>query len=286
MALRLPALSPGFYEPPTLEQRPSAVSRLSLREKHLLSLCLGVLAAAAQGSMSFLDHLDELRKRLIVSCLALVVGFLIAFAFVSDVSGFIMRPLEALLLPGGQLIYTEPAEGFLFDLKAAALAGVFVAAPVVLWQIWLFIAPGLYVHEKKLAVPFVVFSTVCFLGGGLFSHYVAFPLVWSFFASFSTETVAFMPRIAPLFSLYTRMLLTLGVVFQIPTLAFFLARMGVITPRLLIRNTKYVVLATFVIAAVLTPPDPASQLLMVGPMLALYGLSILIAWLFGTRAND
>ena len=169
----------------------------------------------------------------------------------------------------------------------AALVGVFIAAPVILWQFWLFIAPGLYAREKKFAIPFVVFSTLFFVSGGLFSHFVAFQWAWKFFGAFSSETVEFLPRISPVFSLYTRMLLAFGFIFQMPTLAFFLARMGMITPRFLLKNFKYAVLVIFVVAAVLTPsPDPVNQFLMAGPMLALYGLSILIAWLFGTAQDD
>ena len=166
------------------------------------------------------------------------------------------------------------------------MAGVFLASPALLSQLWLFVAPGLYAREKRYAIPFVAFSTLFFVAGGLFSHFIAFQALWNFFASLETDLVTFTPRIAPMFSLYMRMLLAFGVVFQMPTLAFFLARMGLITPRFLIRNFKYAVLIIFILAAALTAsPDPVNQLIMAGPMLALYGLSILIAWVFGT-AND
>jgi sec-independent protein translocase protein TatC len=153
--------------------------------------------------------------------------------------------------------------------------------PVVLWQVWKFVAPGLYAHEKRFAVPFVIFSTVFFVAGGLFSHYVVFPFAWKFFAGFSTDYMAFLPRIQPVFSLYVRMLLAMGIVFEMPTLVFFLARVGVVTPRFLLRNVKYAILVIFVVAAVITPgPDIVSQLLVALPMIALYGLSIAIAWMF------
>ncbi len=234
--------------------------------------------------MSFLEHLDELRKRLIISLVGLTVATLIAFAFVSEIVLFMMVPLQETLPAGGTLIYTEPMEGFLLNLKVAFLTGVFIASPVVLSQVWLFVAPGLYAHEKKFAIPFVVFASLFFVCGGLFSHFVAFRWAWAFFSSFSTETVEFMPRIAPAFSLYTKMLLAFGFIFQMPTAAFFLARMGMITPQLLIRNFKYAVLVIFILAAVLTAsPDPVNQFIMAGPMLMLYGLSILIAWAFGKK---
>ena len=234
--------------------------------------------------MSFLAHLDELRKRLVVSSAALFVGILIAFAFVSQIFDFMMLPLQKTLPAGGRLIYTEPTEAFYLYIKMAALAGVFIASPVILWQVWLFVAPGLYAHEKKFAIPFVVFSTLFFVAGGLFSHFVAFRYAWMFFGSFATETVEFLSRIAPVFSLYTWMLLAFGVIFQIPTLAFFLTRMGMITPKLLLKNLKYSVLVIFVVAAVLTPSgDPVNLFIMAGPMFALYVVSIVIAWAFAKR---
>lgn len=236
--------------------------------------------------MSFLEHLDELRTRLTVSALALLAGFLIAFAFSSYVFDFIMRPLQETLPPGGQLIYTEPAEAFLLYLKIAALAGAILAAPVVTWQLWLFIAPGLYAKEKRYAIPFVLMSSVFFIGGAAFSHYMVFPFAWRFFAGFGSDYLTFMPRIAPAFSLYAKMALALGAVFQMPTLVLFLARMGVVTAGFLLRQTKYAILMIFILAAILTPgPDVVSQLLMAGPMILLYALSIVIAWAFGRRAR-
>jgi sec-independent protein translocase protein TatC len=231
--------------------------------------------------MSFLDHLEELRRRLVISAGAVFVAFLLSFAFINRIFEFIMRPLQAVLPAGGKLIYTEPAEAFLLYMKVAALVGLFIAAPVVLWQIWLFIAPGLYANEKRFAIPFVLFSTFFFAAGALFSHFVVFPWAWRFFAGFSTDYMQFTPKIGPVFSLYVRMMLAMGVVFEMPTLVLFLARIGLVTPRFLIRNIKYAVLAIFIIAAVLTPgPDIVSQLLMAGPMVLLYAISILIAWVF------
>jgi sec-independent protein translocase protein TatC len=236
------------------------------------------------AKMSFLEHLDELRTRLIVSTVSLTVGFVICLFFAGEIQAFIMRPLYATLPPGGRFIYTQPTEAFMLQLKMAALAGLFLAAPIVLWQLWKFIAPGLYAHEKKFAIPFVVFSTFFFVAGALFSHYLAFPWEWKFFASYATDYMTFMPTISATFSIYVKMLLAFGAVFQMPTLVFFLARVGVVTARMLIRNTKYAVLVIFILGAVLSPGgDVVSQALMAGPMLALYALSIVIAWVFGKR---
>jgi sec-independent protein translocase protein TatC len=236
------------------------------------------------GKMSFLEHLDELRQRLIKGLLAVLVGFVIAMVFIGPIFDFVMAPLQAILPAGGKLIYTEPTEAFMLYMKMGALVGLMLALPVVLWQVWAFIAPGLYAHEKRFAIPFVMMSTVFFIGGTLFSHYVVFPAMWRFFASFSTDTVEFAPRIEPVFSLYVRMALGLGAVFEMPTLIMFLARVGLVTPRFLIRHTKYAILIIFIVAAIVTPsPDVVSQFLLALPMFVLYAFSILVAWVFQKR---
>jgi sec-independent protein translocase protein TatC len=215
------------------------------------------------------------------------VGFLICFAFISPIFEFIMKPLQEILPEGGQLVYTEPTEAFFLYIKIAALAGLMLATPVILSQVWLFVTPGLYSHEKRLAVPFVILATGFFLGGALFSHFVLFPVAWTFFAGFSTDYMEFMPRIQPAFSLYVRLILACGVVFQMPTLVYFLARVGVVTAGFLSRNIKYAILLIFIFAAVLTPTgDPVTLSMMAAPMIALYGLSIGIAWVFGRTTNE
>ena len=236
--------------------------------------------------MSFLDHLDEMRRRLVRAFIALTVGLLICLGFIDPIFDFIMEPLAEVLPEGGTLIYTDPTEAFFLRLKMAALAGLVAATPVVMSQLWLFIAPGLYAHEKKFAIPFIGLATIFFIGGVVFAHYILFPVAWGFFASFGTadEYVEFTPRLQPAFSLYVRLVLACGVVFQLPTLVFFLARMGVASPRFLIRNFKYAVLIIFIVAAVITPtPDPVTMTFMAGPMLVLYILSIAIAWVFQKR---
>jgi sec-independent protein translocase protein TatC len=234
-----------------------------------------------EGKMSFLEHLDELRKRILIAVGALIVGFLVALLFIDQIFAFIMEPLQA-PLNGGQLIYTEPTEAFMLYMKMAALAGLLMAAPIVIWQVWLFVAPGLYAHEKRYAIPFVLLATMFFISGALFSHYMVFPWAWRFFASFSEgkDFLVFTPKIAPAFALYVKMMLAFGLIFQMPTIVFFLARMGLVTAGFLIRHTKYAILIIFIVAAVLTPgPDVVSQSLMAGPMFALYLISIGIAWL-------
>ena len=236
------------------------------------------------GKMSFLEHLDELRKRIIRSVIAIFIGFLIACFFIEPVFAFIMRPLQQALPDGGKLVFTEPTEAFVLYIKIAAIAGLLLASPAVMAQVWLFIAPGLYAHEKKLAIPFVVLSTIGFVGGAAFSHYLVFPMAWTFFASFTTDYMTFMPRIEPAFGLYMKLLLIFGLIFQMPTVVLFLARMGVITARFMIRNIKYAVLIIFIASAVLTPTgDAFVQTAMAGPMIGLYLISIGLAWLFGKK---
>jgi sec-independent protein translocase protein TatC len=242
------------------------------------------------AKMSFLEHLDELRKRIIYSALSIGVGFLIAFMFVQQLFDFVMRPLQAGLPAGAKLVYTEPTEAFVLYIQIAAIAGLVIALPLVMAQVWLFIAPGLYAHEKKMALPFILMSSGFFIAGAAFSHYVVFPLTWKFFVSFTSDYLTFMPRIEPAFSLYIKMLLAFGLVFQMPTIVLFLARMGVVTAGFLWRQIKYAILAIFIIAAVITPSgDMFTQTAMAGPMVGLYLLSILLAWLFGkkkTRNED
>jgi sec-independent protein translocase protein TatC len=238
----------------------------------------------ATAKMSFLEHLDELRKRLLMSILSIGVGFVIALIFIDRVFAFIMVPLQATLPDGRKMIYTEPTEAFMLRLKVAALVGLIIAAPAIMWQLWLFIAPGLYRREKRLALPFVISSSLLFVSGAAFNHYIVFPVAFDFLGSFDTEYMEFLPRIEPVFSLYARMLLALGLVFQMPVLVFTLARLGLITARFMIRNIKYAVLVIFIVAAVVTPSsDIVNQTLMAAPMLVLYLISIGIAWMVAPR---
>lgn len=236
------------------------------------------------AKMSFLEHLDELRQRIIWSLVAVGVGCLLSFAFIQRIYDFIMRPLAALLPAGSHLVFTEPTEAFVLYLKIALLTGIIVAAPVILWQAWLFVAPGLYAHEKRLAIPFIVFGTLGFVIGAAFSHYLLFPVTWRFLASFANEYTMFMPKIESVFSLYAKMMLGVGLIFQMPTAIYFLARIGVVTARFLIRQFKYAVLIIFIVAAIITPTgDPLTQTLFAGPMVALYLVSIVVAWIFGKK---
>jgi sec-independent protein translocase protein TatC len=237
--------------------------------------------------MGFLEHLDELRTRVIRSCIALGVGMLVAFLFVDRLATFVLAPTLRMLPPGTALIFTKPGEGFSFYLDIALIGGGVLAAPFVMYQVWRFIAPGLYAKEKRLAVPFVVLTTLGVIGGALFSHYVLFPAMIAFFGTFSSPAMKFTPRVEDTFELYKMMLIGMVVVFQIPTLVFFLARMRLVTARFLWRHIKYAILIIFVLAAVLTPtPDPWNQTVFALPMIGLYLISIGIAWMVAPRSEE
>jgi sec-independent protein translocase protein TatC len=236
---------------------------------------------AGEGRMTFLEHLDELRKRITHAVGGLLVGFIVAFAFITQVFDFVYQRLVA-SVPGGKLIYTEAPEMFMLWIKIAALTGVLIASPYIMLQVWLFIAPGLYAKEKKLAIPFVLSSSSLFIGGAAFSHYFVFPAAWNFFAGFSNGYVEFLPRVGPIFGMYVKLMLGIGLTFQLPVLMFVLARLGIVTAGFLVRNFKYAVLLIFIFAAVITPDgNPVTQVMVGGPMVVLYILGIGAAWLFG-----
>ena len=241
-------------------------------------------STAEAGKMSFLEHLDELRRRIIYSLLAVGVGFAVAFAYIDNIFRFIMLPMKQMLQPGQKLIFIEPTEAFMLNIWIGLMAGLLLASPVVFSQVWLFIAPGLYAHEKKLAIPFILMSTILFVTGAVFGHYIVFPIVWKFFVSYQNEYLDFAPRIEPAFSMYLRLVLAMGITFELPTIVLFLARMGMITPRFMIRNFKYAVLLIIIAAAVLSPDGGGVGLVaMGGPVILLYVFSIGLAWAFGRK---
>ena len=234
--------------------------------------------------MSILDHLEEFRKRLIRSCMAIAAGVVVAFFFIDRIIAFVFAPMRRALPPGTTLIYTAPGEAFALYVNIALIAGAVLAAPLVMFQVWRFIAPALYANEKRFAIPFVVMSSAGVLAGSAFSHYVLFPSMIAFFGIYSSPNLQFMPRIEDAFGLYTKMLLGMVIVFQMPTLVFFLAKMRMVTARFLASHIKYAILLIFIAAAVLTPSsDPWNQTIFAIPMIGLYLLSIVIAWAVAPR---
>jgi sec-independent protein translocase protein TatC len=236
-----------------------------------------------RGRMSFLEHLDELRRRIIYSLYAIAGACGVTFWFVHRLSGYLLGYFSS---NGGKLIYTKLTEGFMFDVKVGALAGVILASPFVFYQFWLFVAPGLYAREKKVVIPFVASATVLFGSGVWFAHVIAFPSMYRFFASFSTDAMQGLFTISEVFSFYVHMVLALGVVFELPVLVFFLARFGIVTASFLLKKAKYAIVIIFILAAMISPsPDPFNQCIMAAPMLVLYGLSIGVAKVFGKKPD-
>jgi sec-independent protein translocase protein TatC len=241
-------------------------------------------AAAPGDKMSFLEHLDELRKRIVNSAIAIGVGVVLSFAFINRIVDFILAPTRKALPPGVKLIYTQPGEAFSLYVTVALIAGAVLAAPFIMYQVWMFIAPGLYSKEKRMAYPFVLFTTVGFLAGAAFNHFIAFSFMMAFFASFNTPDLAFMPKLEDVFGLYSKMLIGMGIVFQMPTVVYFLAKLRLVTARFLAKHFKYAFLLIFILAAVITPTgDMMTQTIFAAPMIGLYLLSIVIAWLVGPK---
>jgi len=257
-----------------------------------------------EGKMSFLDHLDELRRRIVWSLASLFLAFVICVGFLEPhhialdtrvvsfefttpgIFDFVMGPMRDALGPDTRLQFIEPTEPLMLRLKMAALAGLLLSIPFIMWQVWRFIAPGLYVHEKKLAIPFVALSSIGFIGGTAFAHYIVFNVIWSFFAGFSDEITEYVPQASQAFAFYVKLLLVFGLVFQMPSVVLILARMGLVTAGFLWRNIKYAILIMFILGAVLSPgTDPIGQTLLAGPMVGLYVISIGLAWMFGKRRD-
>ena len=235
----------------------------------------------ADAPMSLMDHLNELRQRLTRCCIAAFAGFFACWAFVEPLFNALAAPLLRALPPGSHAIYTTLPEGFFTRMYIAFVAGLFAVSPYIFYQIWAFIAPGLYEEEKHYIIPIAVFSAVFFIAGGLFCYFIVFPYAFSFFVSFATESIVAMPKISDYLSFVLKLILAFGLIFEMPLFAFFLSRMGIITAQLMRKTRRYAVLGVFIAAAIMTPPDVVSQLLMAGPMLLLYECSILIAAIFG-----
>ena len=236
----------------------------------------------SSAKMSFLDHLDELRRRLIVSIAAVGVGFLICFSFSAKIYDFLAVPITQ-NLNGGKLAYTNPTDPFTIYMKVALLAAIFLASPVVLAQVWLFISPGLYAREKKFALPFVISTSILFMAGGAFAYYIALPMSLKFLINMGSSFQP-MVTITEYLDLILTVMLGCAVIFQIPVLVFFLTIFGIVNARFLLRNLRYAILIIFVVAAILTPTsDIPNMLIFSTPMLLLYLVGILVSWIFGKK---
>ena len=238
---------------------------------------------AVDQRMSFLDHLGELRKRIVWSVVAILVGLLIALSFAERLMKFVRRPFEA-AIPGAKLVFLTPTEAFWVYMKVALIAGIVLALPVVLYQVWAFVAPGLHTHEKRFAVPFVFVGSLFFLIGAAFAQLVVIPFAMRFLVSFPGSDLTPMISVGSYVDFVLKFTLAFGAIFELPVAITLASRMGLVTPQFLAKNRKYAVLLTFVVAAILTPtPDIFNQSLMAGPMILLYELGIISARIFGRR---
>ena len=240
----------------------------------------------AHDKMSLLGHLRELKKRLLRSFMAIGVGFLACYSVSEELFNLLVQPLLKVLPAGSKLIYTGLPEAFFTYMKVAFVAGCFVASPIVFYQIWAFIGPGLYDEEKRHVLPVAFFSAFFFILGGAFAYFIAFPFAFEFFMSYSTGIIEAQPKVDEYLSFTLQLLFAFGLVFEMPLFTFFLSKMGLVTATGMRKVRRYAVLANFVAAAILTPPDVMSQMLMAAPLLLLYEFSILVAQAFGRKPKE
>ena len=235
----------------------------------------------ASDKMSFMEHLGELRTRIVRGLIALLVGLVIAFPVSQWIVDYLARPVKA---TGNTLVFLAVTEAFWVQMKVALIAGMFIASPAILWQVWAFVAPGLYQKEKKYAAPFVIIGSLMFIAGGAFSLFVVTPYAINFMLSFARPGLQPMISIGSYIDFLLKFTLAFGLVFELPLGLTLAARMGVVTPKMLARNRKYAILGAFIAAAVLTPtPDAFNQCLMAGPLILLYEVGIVCARVFGRR---
>jgi sec-independent protein translocase protein TatC len=231
--------------------------------------------------MTFLEHLEELRKRIFYSFVVLIGAVIPAWFFSKDLYNILSQPVTQFLPEGKKLAFTSLTAPFMLYIKVSFLAAVFFTSPFIFFQLWMFVAPGLYQREKKYVIPFVLFTSFFFMAGAVFAYFIVFPFACNFFLGMGAD---FDPVITvdQYFSLALRVILGIALVFEMPTLAFFLSKIGLITAQMMIKYFKYAVLVVFIIAAIITPtPDMITQSIIAVPMLGLYGISILIALLVG-----
>ena len=239
------------------------------------------MARSVDDKMPFLEHLGELRVRIMRALIALLVGTLIGLPFSQYLIDWLARPITKL---GYDLVFTAPAEAFWVQMKVGIIAGLFVAAPAILWQVWGFVAPGLHTHEKKYAVPFVLIGSLLFIIGGAFSLFVVTPYALIFLLGYARLGLKPMITIENHIDFLLKFTLAFGAVLELPLIITLAARMGLVTAKVLAKNRKYAILGAFVIGAVLTPtPDAFNQALMAGPLIILYEVGIVCARLFGRR---
>lgn len=229
---------------------------------------------------TFISHLVELRNRLMKASAAIIVVFLCLMPWAGQIYDLLAQPMMAALPEGSKMIATGVITPFLIPIKVTLLAAFIVALPVVLYQAWAFIAPGLYLHEKRLVAPLVISSSVLFVAGVAFCYFLVFGVVFKFINNFAPKSISVAPDIESYFSFVMTMFIAFGITFEVPIVVIVLVRMGLVTVEKLKEIRPYVIVGAFVIAAVVTPPDIMSQLLLAVPLCLLYEVGILVAPLF------
>ncbi len=234
--------------------------------------------------LPFTAHLEELRKRLIVCFIAVGVGFVLSYGFKERLFDILVQPLTSAMQADDKLIFTGLPEAFFTYLKVSFLSGLILAAPVIIYEFWMFVSPGLYRREKRILLPIIFLSTVFFVGGALFGYFIVFPYGFKFFLGFATDRIRALPSMKEYLSFASKLLLAFGLVFELPLALTFMARLGIVSVDFLKKNRKYAILIFFVGAAILTPPDVVTQVMMALPLMLLYEISIVGARLFGRKA--
>jgi sec-independent protein translocase protein TatC len=236
-----------------------------------------------EDKQPFLSHLKELRDRLLICVIALAVAFVFTYWFKERIFDVLMQPFIKVMPPKSSFIFTAVTEAFITYFKIALVTALFVASPVILYEFWMFVAPGLYEKEKRYVYPFIFWGSLCFLCGAMFCYFIIMPNVFRFFVGYATEFVTPMPALKSYMSLVLRMLMIFGLIFELPLVAYYLSRAGIIDARLLSNKRRYAILAIFIVSAIMTPPDVISQVLLALPLWGLYELGILIARIYGRK---
>ncbi len=240
-----------------------------------------------EKAMSFLEHLDELRRRLIVCVIAVGVGFIIAYIFSEEIFNIIIAPIIRALPEGTTLIFIGVTEAFMTYLKMSLVAGIVIALPVILYETWMFVAPALYAHEKKYVLPFMSSAIIAFVGGVCFCYFLVLPPAATFLLKgYSTQTIKAMPTMREALSLTLMLLFAFGVTFQLPFVLLILGKIGIITHRTLTKYRKFAIVIIAIAAAIITPtPDAVTMLLLIVPLWILYETSVILVWIFGKKEN-
>lgn len=238
-------------------------------------------------TMPFLEHLDELRRRLIVCVIAVGLGFVIAYIFSQEIFNIIIAPISRSLPEGTTLIFIGVTEAFMSYLKLSLVVGIVIALPVILYEIWMFVAPALYAHEKRYVLPFMFSAIFAFAGGALFCYFLVLPPAATFLLKgYSTSMIKAMPTMKEALSLTLMLLFAFGVTFQLPFVMLILGKIGLITHKTLTRYRKFAIVIIAVAAAVITPtPDAVTMLLLFVPLWILYEVSVLLVWFFGKKKD-